>query len=165
LNLEGGDPIMGAGDPGGEGDPHITTFSGVTFAFKGAAGRLYNFLTRGPLRVLPRLLPVPGDPPGEERTYIAGVDVEGDGPFKVVVMGGTTHVLAHGHHVEVESKHCTLDAPGHLGETAAAPHPLSGVAHLNVYVPTRPDPEDGATGLLVDGDRQDAAEADYEVDG
>lgn len=148
------DPI----DPGGGGDPHIVRLDATTFQFGGVPGRLYNLYSSGDLRVLVRIFAVPGSP---DLTFISGVDVMIGGVKVVALIDGFLHVLVGGHHVKVETKFCTLDAPGHMGCTTEDPHPLSGVPHCNVTMPGYVAEE--ASGLVVDG----TAEADpslYEVE-
>lgn len=143
------------------GDPYITRLDGQTFAFGGTPGRLHNLYSDDTVQVFTRILAVPGD--SEGRTYNAGVDVVA-GPVKVVVLSdGRVHVLVGGRHVEVEAKVCTLDAPGHGGNTSDEPHPLQGVPHMNITLPAGAAIE-GATGLLVDGDEAGEA-ARYVVEG
>jgi hypothetical protein len=159
--------------PAGGGDPYIETIGKAQFLLKGQPGRRYRLYRGGGVEVLGRVLAVADDPEG--RTYFGGFDVELSRPGRVVTLGdGRTHVLTFRDgpdgpeidaHLVIESKHCTLDAPGHFGCIDPGPHPLRGVAHLNIDMPSVPADRSGESGLWVDGDRPDAREADYEVPG
>ncbi len=152
---------------GGTGDPYITTLFGTEFPFAGDDNKVYNLFTDGGLQVLTRVSPVMDG--AEKKSYISGTDViigkgTADEVWIVAMSNGVTWVHYHGHRVEIQTKACTLDAPGHLGVTTDEAHPLLGVAHQNLHF-QRPPHYDGkgATGLVIDGNRPDAKDADYEV--
>jgi hypothetical protein len=144
------------------GDPYITRTDGKSFEFKGEPYARYNVYSQGDLRVLSRLAPVASDP---SRQYVCGTDIHLGESQVYIANDVSVHVFHNGHHVRIEMKFCTLDAPGHHGNTRDEAHPLQGVPHLNVYLDHDSSSDHaGATGLQVDGS-EDSDPATYFIDG
>jgi hypothetical protein len=154
----------------GTGDPRIETIRDTVFNFNGVPDQLYNFFSGDGLEVLIQVSPV--DTPEGPKTYINGVTVrlnhgeETGWPDTLVTfdMSGLGTVCHKGHRLTVATKACTLDAPGHKGNTQDDWHPLQGVPHANIYS-THPKGYTGeeASGLTVDGDQEGAEETKYRV--
>lgn len=144
-------------DPGGTGDLHVRTLDGKEFDFPGGGHRRFLELSTGDVRVLGRLVEVPGDPPGSGRTYREGLDLYLGDRFQVyIACDGKVRVFCDGQYeFEVEVKCDTLDAPGHPGCTTEEPHPLMGVPHINLTIPMAPADHEAAGGLLADGEPGD----------
>lgn len=155
-------------DPGGVGDLHVVGFDGRHFDFPGGGHRRYLEFRTADVRILGRLVEVPGDPEGSGRTYREGLDLLVGDRFEVyITCNGRVNLWIDGQwQFSVAIKCDTIDAPGHPGSTSDDPHPLQGVPHINLTVPNRPAelPAD-VGGFIVDGDREGATPADYLVDG
>lgn len=150
--------------PGGGGDPYVEDIHGGWFRFKGEHTKRYTLYRDTEINVSGRVLNVPDDP--EDRQFFSGFDVELSGGWRLVVLyDGKIHIIKDGdYHVTVESKHCTLDAPGHFGSTQDEPHPLMGIAHCNIDIPTF-KPNMDATGLCVEGATSAEHPEQYEIPG
>ena len=157
--------------PGGGDDPKIRKIDPVdeTYEFhgNGVNGQRYTLYDDGADSIVTRFFKVPTDPPGHERAFIGGLDVNVNGVYVGVAIEGTPpkamlHVIHGDWHLATEIKVCTLDAPGHKGKLFDDFHPLMGVEHMNVDIKRWPERE-GRKGLVVDGDTQPPET--YEVEG
>jgi len=141
--------------PGTIGDPYITKVDGSVYEFKGEAGRRYTLFERDGLSIEPRVAEIPD---GSGRQYNIGVDVKIPGPSWIVCYGGKTWIHFGERRIEIEQKFCTLDAPGHFGNTTDEPHPLQGVEHMNLTSEPIPGDAEHGRGLAVDGDVRPASD-------
>jgi hypothetical protein len=149
---------MGEGG-GGIGDIYVERIDGQAgYTFAGVPGELHRLYEQGDLRVYPRIMRVPHDTSDPPKTYLGGVDVLVGDVHLVVLPDGKTHVFARGFHWEIEAKFCTLDQPGHFGNTQNEWHPLQGVPHFNVRCAISPDDRPGESGLMVDPSPDDNPE-------
>jgi hypothetical protein len=158
-----------------EGDPIVTAMDGSKFSFVGVPHKLHRMYRCGQIEEAERLTPVgwseeKGDPEDASRQYVSGADFK-IGDVKIVVgVDGKVHIIVGpaikpDYHWVIEMKVDTLDAPGHPGCTTLEPHPLQGVAHLNVTLPIFPTQRLAESGIRSDGPKSNDHPEVYLVPG